>query len=201
MTPFYRLIVGLGNPGVEYARTRHNLGFMAVEELGRRYGLEFKRQPKVQGKSARGRIVNRGGAEVEIHLLMPTTYMNRSGQAVHDYLAYYKIGVGELLLVCDDTALPFGELRVRSGGSAGGHNGLKNVQQMVGTQEYARLRMGIGGGERAELSDYVLQPFTKEEAERLDGFVSRAADALEELIFEGIEPVMNRINRKILSSE
>lgn len=182
MAQGYRLIVGLGNPGEEYARTRHNLGFMAVGELGRRHGLEFKRQLKVQGRSARGRIVGGGGREVEIHLLLPTTYMNCSGQAVRDYLAYYKIGVEELLLVCDDTALPFGELRVRAGGTAGGHNGLKSVQQMVGTQEYARLRMGIGGGERTELASYVLQPFAKEEAEQLDGFIGRAADALEELL-------------------
>lgn len=195
MTSRYRLIVGLGNPGEEYVRTRHNLGFMAVEGFAKRHGIELKRHLKVRGKIGRGEISG-GGGVAEVRLLLPTTYMNRSGQAVRDYLNYFKVGVEELVVVCDDTALPFGELRARAGGGAGGHNGLKSVQQMVGTQEYARLRMGIGGSELVELSSYVLQRFAKEEEEQLDAFVERGVDAIEKLIFEGIEPVMNCINRR-----
>lgn len=177
-----KLVVGLGNPGKEYARTRHNLGYMAVTRLLVRCGLQWKKQSKFEGWTARGWTTDPSGERSEIHLLLPATYMNLSGRAVRRYMDWFKIGIKDLIVVCDDIAIPFGELRVRPKGSSGGHNGLKDITSCLGSSEYMRLRIGIGDREHGELSDHVLSRFTLEEEEKLDALLDEVAELLEDLL-------------------
>jgi len=188
-----RVIAGLGNPGKKYARTRHNLGFMVVEELAKKHGISFKEENEFGAKVAKGAI-----GEQPIHLLMPTTYMNESGRAIRRCLDFYKVTPAELLVVADDVAIPYGELRLRQMGSSGGHNGLKNIELHLSTQQYPRLRMGIGRqlGEGQPLADYVLGNFTPEELDSLTDFVQRGVDILERLTRETITHVMNTSNTR-----
>lgn len=192
-----RLVVGLGNPGKEYAHTRHNLGFMAVTRLAERAGFKLAKEAKFEGWTARGFFTGPGGERSELHLLLPSTYMNLSGRAVARYLNWFKMGVEELIVVCDDIALAFGEMRMRLNGSCGGHNGLRDIESALGSSSYARLRIGIGDRERGDLSDYVLSRFTPEEEEKLDGLLDEAAGVVESAIWEGAESVMERVNRRL----
>lgn len=186
-------IVGLGNPGKEYVRTRHNLGAMVVEELARELKLTFKADRHLSSFIAKGKSDGR-----EVDLLLPQTYMNESGWAVRRYLDYYKITAGQLLVVCDDTALTFGQLRLRSQGSSGGHNGLKSILMHLGTDEFIRLRMGVGSnGVGQPLAEYVLSNFNGEETAALDEFIKRGAAVLKLLMTEPLTQVMNRINTKL----
>ncbi len=190
-------MVGLGNPGRRYAGTRHNAGFMVVEALGRRWRAE-------QPRSAFGGLlydVRLGAPAVaaarRVMMLMPQTYMNRSGQAVRELTAFYKAAPDELLVVLDDMALPAGRLRARAQGSAGGHNGLADVLQALGTTAVPRLRVGIGqptGGEDAV--GFVLSPFGSDEAEVIEQAVEAAADAVADWVVHGMTFVMDRYNRK-----
>lgn len=185
------VVVGLGNPGKEYTLTRHNMGFMVVQMLAKRLGVAFKEHKRQRAYAGKG-----AGAGVTMHLVMPTTYMNESGQAVRGYLDYHKLGVDALVVVTDDVALPFGQMRLRGEGSAGGHNGLKSVESHLGTREYVRLRMGIGGNGRNTLTGHVLGGFTVAERQRLEAFVERGADAVWRVCHEDIETVMNEVNTK-----
>ena len=185
------LIVGLGNPGRRYDGTRHNIGFDVVDELARRHRAEWEAAPRgVEALVARWRLA-------ETVFVKPLTFMNLSGQAIVSLLQFYKIDLSGLLVVVDDVNLELGRLRTRSRGSAGGHNGLKSVIAALGSEEFARLRIGVGRGDgRRDLADHVLAKFDAEERTIVAETVSRTADAVELFIAEGIGPVMNRYNRK-----
>lgn len=187
------LFVGLGNPGKEYAQTRHNLGFMVVEEFAHSHGWTLKEEKWFKAYITKGVLKGK-----TIDLLMPMTYMNLSGWSIREYIDYYKLTVGQIVVVCDDTALPFGQIRIRLQGSAGGHNGLKSVIADLGTEEFTRLRMGVGPNAPGQpLADYVLSEFTAEEKAALGAFVKQGAAVLDALTIETVTQVMNRINTKI----
>ncbi len=171
-----KLVVGLGNPGKKYERTRHNMGFLVVRALADGWGLTLKSERKMLGETARGRVGNK-----QIHLLLPTTYMNESGRAVGSYSNYYHIEAHEVLVISDDADLPFGELRFREKGSSGGHNGLKSIEQALGTQAYPRLRIGIGR-EGEELIGHVLGRFSPAEEKRLEGLIREAKEVVNKAI-------------------
>jgi PTH1 family peptidyl-tRNA hydrolase len=184
-----KLIVGLGNPGRTYAGTRHNVGFDVVDLLAERHRLAWESAP-AEALLAKWR-------EVSALVAKPLTFMNLSGQAVGDLLRFYKIDVADLFVVVDDANLELGRLRARPGGSAGGHNGLKSLIGLLGTEDFARLRVGVGRGDaRRDLADHVLAKFDPQERADVVEAVGRAADAAELFVAEGIGPVMNRFNRK-----
>lgn len=186
-----KLIVGLGNPGREYRDTRHNVGFMVVEEIARRHGVEWASGPSQIAETLIGK---RFGAE-PLMLAKPLTYMNNSGESVAGLVRYFDVAQEDLLVVVDEAALPFGRLRARPRGSAGGHNGLKSVIERLGTTEFSRLRLGVGRGDgRRDLADHVLARFEKGELADLETFITRAADAAEMFAAEGIAKVMNVFN-------
>ena len=186
-----KLIVGLGNPGGEYRETRHNVGFKVVDALQRRFGLEWAMAPSQVPDAF---VAKRYGAD-PLLLAKPLTYMNRSGQAIGALARYYDIVPLDLLIVVDEVALPFGKLRARAKGSAGGHNGLKSVIQGLGTTEFPRLRLGVGRGDgRRDLADHVLSKFEADERAALESFIARAADAAEMFAADGILKVMNAFN-------
>jgi PTH1 family peptidyl-tRNA hydrolase len=184
------LIVGLGNPGEEYAKTRHNIGFQVVNELARRYGLDFGKK-LAKSRVAEGQIAGQRAA-----LAKPFTYMNVIGQAVVSLGQWYKIAPShELLVIYDELDLPFGVLRLRERGSAGTHNGMKSVVGQLGSQIFARLRIGIGQGPPGrDAASYVLGRFTREEQEQIPEIVARAADAAEAVVRDGLIAAMNRFN-------
>ena len=186
-----KLIVGLGNPGRQYERTRHNVGFMVLDELARRHGLSFLTG---QADAWTSRMRDTAGASVAI-LAKPSTFMNLSGHAVSGLRGYYKIDIPDLLVVTDDVNLPLGRLRARARGSEGGHNGLRSVAEQLGTLEYPRLRVGVGRGDaRRDLADHVLAGFDPDEQIEVERTVERAADAAEVFIAGGIGKVMNTFN-------
>ena len=184
-----KTIVGLGNPGTKYRGTRHNIGFAVVDELARRAGIGFESAPAA-ALIAKWRRPD-GAAAL---LVKPLTFMNLSGQAVGELVRYYKIEIGDILIVVDEVQLPLGKLRARARGSAGGHNGLKSVIQHVG-EEFARLRLGVGRGDaRRDLADHVLARFEKDEAADVERMIERATDASEVFVTAGIAAVMNQFN-------
>jgi PTH1 family peptidyl-tRNA hydrolase len=165
-----RLIVGLGNPGSEYAETRHNAGFWFCERLARELGTSFARESRYHGFVAKARV-----AGADLWLLMPQTFMNRSGQAVQALAHFYRIEPAAMLVVHDELDIPPGQMRLKFGGGLGGHNGLKDITAHLGTQDYWRLRIGIGHpGDRDEVVDYVLKPPRREEREEIDAALERA---------------------------
>lgn len=170
--------------------TRHNLGELIVRGFARELSLSFKEESRLKGLVARGR-----DSECEVHLLIPTTYMNESGQAARRYLDYYKLPVSSVIVVTDDTAIPFGQFRLREKGSPGGHNGLKSIELHLGTQDYIRLRAGIGSPRQEQpLESYVLEPFRSEEQSQLPKVLADGTQILKELIREETSTVMNRVN-------
>lgn len=184
------LIVGLGNPGDTYARTRHNIGFRVVTELAHRYQLEFTHK-RANARVAEGVIVGQ-----RVALALPQTFMNLSGQAVVGLRGWYKIDPAtELLVVYDDVDLPFGTLRLRERGSAGTHNGMRSIISLLGSQVFPRLRIGIDRPPAAwDLASYVLGRFAPEQEAQLPEVIERAADALDTVLREGMVVAMNRIN-------
>ena len=186
-----KLVVGLGNPGGKYRGTRHNVGFEILDVLAGRHRLDWEAAPR--GANA---LVARWRERVAI-LAKPLTFMNLGGPAIVALLQFYKIDAADLFVVVDDVNLELGRLRTRAGGSAGGHNGLKSVIEALGTLEFARLRVGVGRGDaRRDLADHVLATFDADERPIVNETVDRAAAAVETFIDQGIEPVMNRFNRK-----
>jgi len=186
-----RLIVGLGNPGKEYRETRHNVGFRVVDEIAGRHDLALAMAPSQVPDAF---LAKKYGPEPWL-VAKPLTFMNRSGDAVAALSHYYDIAPTDLLVVVDEVALPFGRLRARARGSAGGHNGLKSVIERLGTTEFPRLRLGVGRGDsRRDLADHVLSKFEADELAALEEFITRAADAAEMFAADGIEKVMNTYN-------
>jgi PTH1 family peptidyl-tRNA hydrolase len=183
-----KAIVGLGNPGPEYAATRHNVGFEVVDELARRWHVKLKKWRKV-GTLALAK-------DHDALLMEPATFMNLSGEAVLSVGSFYKVAPSDWLVVVDDVNLPLGRVRMRTMGSAGGHNGLKSVIQHIGP-DFARLRIGVGRGDpKWDLADHVLSRFEPEERRSVEEAIGRAADAVEMFVTEGIEPAMNRFNAR-----
>ncbi len=184
------LIVGLGNPGEEYARTRHNIGFDCVKHLAQQHGLDFRT------KRAKARIAEGQIAGQRVVLAKPFTFMNLSGQAVSGLRNWYKIDPAEhLIIIYDDLDLPFGKLRLRQRGSAGSHNGMKSIIGQLGTQDFARLRVGIDRPPpQWDQKAYVLGRFSREQQAELPDVLDRAADAIELILREGVTLAMNRIN-------
>jgi peptidyl-tRNA hydrolase, PTH1 family len=192
-----KLIVGLGNPGPEYRDTRHNVGFHVVDELARRWSVHQWREmfDALMVKTVAGGGSGDGDTATPVLLAKPISFMNLSGRSVVGLAGFYKIDPADLLVVSDDVALPLGKLRARRGGSAGGHNGLKSVTESLGTQAFARLRIGVGRGpEDRDLAGHVLGRFQPSERELVSAAVLRAADASAMFVAEGIERVMNAFN-------
>jgi PTH1 family peptidyl-tRNA hydrolase len=185
-----KLVVGLGNPGRDYRDTRHNVGFMVVDEVARRHQLAWG-SPPAQVPDAYA--VKWFGADVL--LAKPLTFMNLSGDVVAGLTRYYDVSPADVLVVVDEAALPFGRLRARARGSAGGHNGLKSIVARLGTDDFPRLRVGVGRGDaRRDLADHVLSKFEGGEKAELEWVIARAADAVEMFAAAGIDKVMNAYN-------
>jgi PTH1 family peptidyl-tRNA hydrolase len=184
-----KLVVGLGNPGPKYRDTLHNVGFMTMDVLAARHGAAFESAP---ADALTARVRGAGGGWL---LVKPLTFMNRSGAAVGDLLRFYKIPVEDLLVVVDEVALPAGHLRARPSGSAGGHNGLKSIIGVLGTEQFSRLRIGVGRGDpRRDLADHVLSMIPPDLRPAIDEAVVRAADAVECFARDGIEKTMQVFN-------
>jgi peptidyl-tRNA hydrolase, PTH1 family len=184
------LVAGLGNPGREYADTRHNVGFMVAEELARRHGGSWR--AKFSGDLAEMRLDG-----LRLAVLKPQTYMNESGRSVGAAARFFKVEPEALLVVHDEVDLEPGRLQARLGGGLAGHNGLRSVAQHLGTSEFARLRIGVGRPERGDprpVADFVLSPFSPEVD--VEGLVARAADAVETVAREGVEEAQNRFNER-----
>ncbi len=182
------LVAGLGNPGREYERTRHNVGWLVVDELARRHGGSWR--SKFSGSLAEIRL-----GDARLALLKPETYMNESGRSVAAAARFFKVPAEALLVVHDDVDLEAGRLQARRGGGLAGHNGLRSLAQDLGTQEFLRLRIGVGRpgrGDPRPVSDWVLSPFAAEED--TDALVLRAADAVETIVREGLEAAQQRFN-------
>lgn len=194
-----RLIVGLGNPGAKYSMSRHNLGFMVIDRLSQMLGVNLKEEGWCQG------IYGKGECQGEpVILLKPMTYMNLSGASVRKVADYFRLGVQDILIVVDDVALPFGQMRLREAGSAGGHNGLRSIESCMGSQQYLRLRMGVGAPDVArpsrperKLTDHVLGVFHADEREKLASFVEQGVEAVKLLCTSELSQAMMTINRKI----
>lgn len=183
------LIAGLGNPGIKYAKTRHNIGFEVVRQFAKNRGIEFKLSKRFIGYVAEV-------GEDKCFLLLPLTFMNNSGQAVKLFFDFFKIELEKFLVVADDADLPFGKLRFKPPGSgSGGHKGIDSISENLQTASYARLRVGIGRGREEDLADYVLGKFSKEEKEVFPQIMSRASQAIELWLTNGLEYAMNNVNK------
>lgn len=184
------LLVCLGNPGDKYENTRHNVGFMVADEIGERQNAPIQ---KLKFKALTNLFTISGQ---KVLVMKPITYMNLSGEAVRQAVDFYKIQPDHVLVVSDDTALALGRLRIRKGGSAGGHNGLKNIILHLGTDQFPRLRVGVGEKPHPDydMADWVLGKFTGEDKKTMDAAVKRAADAIECILAEGLDRGMNRFN-------
>lgn len=182
------LVVGLGNPGARYARTRHNVGFLAVERAASRAGATVE-------KKLFGALVGDGSlADTKVMFALPQQFMNLSGQPVASILGFYKIPKNELIVVHDDMDLPFGRLRVRVGGGHGGHNGIRDIHRLVGT-EFVRVRVGVGRPpEQMDPADWVLAPWSSSKSAALDPLLDTAADAVESVVRVGVSQTMNTFN-------
>ncbi len=181
----FRLIVGLGNPGREYAQTRHNIGFMILDQLAARASVHFRHESKWNAEIA---------SHAGVMLCKPLSFMNLSGEPVSNVSRFYKIEPHETLVVFDDVALPLGKLRLRASGSAGGHNGMQSILVHLGTQAVPRLRVGIGAANGRELTNHVLGRFTADETPTLDESLACAVDAIDFTQQNGIEAAMNKFN-------
>jgi len=190
MEPLH-LIVGLGNPGAEYTKTRHNAGFLLVEKLAATWRTDWKNERKFNARTARAEHCGR-----RVLLCQPQTFMNSSGEAVGALVNFYRLRPqSELLVVVDDADLPLGEIRLRAGGSSGGHHGLESIEQHLGSREFARLRIGIGRRDGArEITDYVLSRFDRAETALMKKVLDRAASQAECWLNDGIQKAMNQFN-------
>ena len=184
-----KAIIGLGNPGMKYAGTRHNIGFDAVTAIADKYNLSINNK-KFKGVYADGHI-----AGEKVLLVQPQTFMNLSGECVREVADFYKLNPDEIIIICDDINLDVGRLRIRKKGSAGGHNGLKNIIAHLGTEEFPRIRVGVGEKtEGWDLADYLLARFDKDSEPVIREALANVVGAVETWISEGIDAAMNRFN-------
>ncbi|RKN23757.1 aminoacyl-tRNA hydrolase [Micromonospora musae] len=183
------LVVGLGNPGREYAGNRHNVGFMVAELLAQRVSAKFGRHRRAVAEVAEGRL---GFGGPRLVLVKPLTYMNLSGGPVAALAQFYKVVPGQVVAVHDELDIGYGQLRVKCGGGEGGHNGLRSMTKSLGTKEYVRVRFGIGRPPgRQDPADFVLSDFSAVERKELEFLVDRAADVVESVVTRGVEPTQN----------
>jgi PTH1 family peptidyl-tRNA hydrolase len=187
-----RLIVGLGNPGIEYAWTPHNLGFLVVDKVAEQAGIRVSR-PEAKSRVGRGQIAGH-----EVVLAKPQTMMNLSGLAVRELVGRAECEPSDVIVVCDDIALPWGMLRVRERGSAGGHNGLKSVIGALGTMEFPRVRLGVQPeGFRGDLKEYVTRQIRRDEEDFVAEEIEQGAEAVRLIVTEGVQRAMNQFNRRV----
>lgn len=194
------LIVGLGNPGAKYAGTRHNIGFEIVEGLSKRWQVPLREDRKFHGEAGSGMALSQ-----KVNLLKPLTYMNRSGQSIRAVTDWFKVPPGEVLVIYDDMDLPIGRLRLRLSGSAGGHNGMKSAIAHLGTQDFPRLRVGIGstqkeGDRDGAVVSHVLGKFSPDERKQMDAVVYEAMKAVELSLKEGVEKAMSLYNGREITA-
>ncbi|MFN3168887.1 MAG: aminoacyl-tRNA hydrolase [Phycisphaeraceae bacterium] len=197
-----KLIVGLGNPGPEYAKTRHNAGFMLVDKLATRHNLTGAKHKFHAGVLDGELLVGKPMAPHRCVLMQPTTYMNRSGLAVGEAVQFYKLDPEQdLLVLVDDLALDVGTIRLRGSGSAGGQNGLADIQRALGTNQYPRLRIGIGpntvNGHKIPQKDFVLSRFTDDQEAELDKALDKGVKCIESWLVDGLEKTMSAFNAKV----
>ena len=186
------LIIGLGNPGTTYENTRHNVGFMVAREFAQGHGMKFRKEARVYGELAEGKVK---GSKVLV--LLPMTYMNNSGKSVQACMSYFKLGVEDSIVIVDDVVFLLGDLRLKKEGSPGGHNGLKSIEHHLKTASYPRLRVGIGAPRKGQiLADYVLDKFGEGERKPLPEVLSRACDVLDLWIEKGVQVAMTETNKK-----
>ena len=193
-----KIVLGLGNPGAVYAGTRHNIGFMVADRLAQKAGVRFPEHPSRELLAFTAEVPGEGPV-----LAKPTTFMNRSGLSAVRLLADREVVAGDIIVVYDDVNLPYGRIRVRPQGSAGGHNGVQSLVEELGTDAFPRVRLGVLGAGRDDfdLADYVLSEFDREERGRLDGFIDRGAAAVQAILASGIAAAMNEFNRPPLDPE
>jgi len=191
-----KLIVGLGNPGREYSNNRHNAGFMCLAYLAKKHRIEFDRK-KAAARIGCGRIEG-----IDVVLAKPQTFMNLSGESVSRLLHLFRLGPEDLIVIHDDMDLPLGKVRIRGGGSSGGHKGIDSVIRAIGTPDFVRIKIGIGRppkdadsvDDERDIVDFVLSSFTPEEKKQLEPSIARAADAVPCLLTEGLKSAMNKYN-------
>jgi PTH1 family peptidyl-tRNA hydrolase len=191
-------VVGLGNPGLKYKFTRHNIGFRIVDNLARDIEIEFKKVKSYYSLISRGMINNQ-----KVILLKPQTFMNLSGRAVSKVVSYYKIPLRDLLIVYDDLNLELGQVRIRKKGSAGGHKGIESIMQYLDSEEIPRLRIGIGNSSvdfNFNYVPYVLSNFNNEERDKIGEVIQLSTDAIKTVIEDGFEKAMRKYNRKLIES-
>lgn len=189
------LICGLGNPGSQYRNTRHNIGFMVLDRLAADTGIRFDRS-MFESKWAEVFL-----AGTKVVMLQPQTFMNLSGRSLAQFVRYFKVPFDQVLVICDDINLPFGQFRLRKGGGAGGHNGLKSIAGSIGSQDFPRLRIGIEGGDLQSTAGHVLSPFSADEEKILTTRLVEAVDCVREWATVGMESAMNKFNRRVDTPE
>ncbi len=183
-----KLIVGLGNPGKEYQKTRHNIGFMVVDNYLKENNLELNKT-KFNGKYTETNIKSE-----KVIFLEPQKYMNLSGEVIRDFVNFYKIDVKDILIISDDLDMKCGKIRLREKGSSGGHNGLKNIELHLNTNEYKRLKIGVGNNKMIETKDYVLGKFSKEDFEKVENSIKLTKDIIEDFIDNDFISLMSKYN-------
>ena len=206
------LIVGLGNPGAEYDRTRHNIGFMAIDRLATSWSISIGKEKRFYGIFGEGRLSNRLANNGKMRLLKPTTYMNLSGQAVRACADWFKVSPENILVIYDDMDLPLGKLRLRPSGSAGGHNGMKSIISHLGTQNFPRLRLGIGRGGKdnddsaivskanQNVTNHVLGGFSAKETKILPEILDLAESTVTSILADGLEKAMSLYNSRSIDT-
>ena len=182
------VIVGLGNPGRKYSKTRHNAGFMVTDEIGQRYGIEF--QDKERYRIGKGSI-----EENHVILIEPLTFMNRSGSAVLEVMKRYSIPLESLIIIHDDIDMVTGKVRIRKRGASGGHKGMESIIQSLGSKEFIRVKIGVGRGEGVPVEEYVLSKFSREEIPAIKDSIKMASDAVVSILKDGPEKAMNNFNK------
>lgn len=183
-----KLIVGLGNPGKEYENTRHNIGFMAINNYLKENNLDLNKT-KFNGKYTETNIKGE-----KVILLEPQKYMNLSGEVIRDFVKFYKIDIKDILIISDDLDMECGKIRLREKGSSGGHNGLKNIELHLNTNEYKRLKIGVGNNKMIETKDYVLGKFSKEDFEKIENSIKLSKDIIEDFIDNDFILLMSKYN-------
>jgi PTH1 family peptidyl-tRNA hydrolase len=186
-----KVVAGLGNPGLQYRSTRHNIGFLVLDEFAARHEIPWK-DSRFKGRISRGMVMGQ-----EVMLVKPKGYMNRSGEGIAPLMAWVSTGPQDLIVVHDDIDLPFGRIRIRQSGGAGGHKGVLSIIGAIESEDFLRVRMGIGRPQQGEVTEYVLESFSKEENEYLPAFLDRGVHALECVLSEGADQAMNQFNPKV----